>query len=846
VRTRVLKAVVALALAVGSVTAVVPSQRAGAAGALSLSWSTTVHVGSGSGPASTVSAQPLGGATVADLFGDARKQVVVGFMDGSVSVLDGTTGAELPGWPQYTGGAMHTNPSVADLNNDGREEVVAASEAGRVYVWNADGSLAPGWPQHSNPPGHTNPGFFGGVAIGDLFGDGNKELVAASWDQHLYAWNKDGGLLPGFPIHVWDTAFDTPALVDLEHRGQLDIVIGFDSTGPPYDPYPQGGEMWAFRPTGCVANAYANQSGCALAGWPRTFDQVPWASPAAVDLLNNGSTDIIDGTGFNFNAPAGQYVNAWTAGGAALAGWPQATAGRNMASPAVGDLFGNGQREVVEASSPSGSPCVLYAWNGNGNTLAGWPITLSANGFFCYPTIAPISSNANGVWIIDGATLKGFNNAGQLAWSAGGLDWGGFAAPAIADLGTGQLSAVTVDQTTQSSFNSWTVRAFAIPGTTKMLTGAWPTFHGNSQLTGTILPSATMSALSPTQSTTGISVNWTLDANSVPASGYTLWVKDQGSGGWAPYGRSTSTSLPFDGYPGHTYSFAIQAGAAEPSFAAGAVSTTFSGSATWSTPFKEMYAVDGHGLLHPGSSAPIANANSWPTWDIVRGVAISTGGLGGYLLDGYGGVHSFGNAPSVTVTTYWSGWDIARGLVLRADGHSGYVLDGWGGLHPFGTSGDIAPSVNSSAYWQGWDIARDVQLRGDGQSGYVLDGWGGLHAFGVTGDMAPNVQTSGWWQGWDIAHRFALDSAGNGGYVLDGFGGLHGFGTPGNAPPTASQTTGYWPGWDIAHGIVFIPGSATQGYVADGWGGMHPFGGAPAASAPNATPGGIIKQLSIA
>jgi hypothetical protein len=822
--------------------ALLPSQRVSAAGTLSQTWSTTVHVGAGSSSPSTVSGEPLGGATVADLFGDGRKQVVVGFMDGSVSVLDGTTGAELPGWPRFTGGAMHTNPSVADLNNDGREEVVATSEAGRVYVWNGDGSLASGWPQHSLPPPNTPPGFFGGVAVGDLFGDGNKELVAAGWDQHLYAWNKDGSMVAGFPIHVWDTAFDTPALVDLEHRGQLDIVVGFDSTGPPYDPYPQGGEMWAFRPTGCVANAYANKSGCALPGWPRTFDQVPWASPAAVDLLNNGSADIIAGTGFNFPAPAGQYVNAWTGGGATLSGWPQATGGRNMASPAVGDLFGNGQREVVNASSNG----LLYAWGSGGSTLVGWPVNLNQSGVLANPTIGPISNSANGVWIISGATLKAFNSSGQLALSAAGLDWGGFAAPAIADLGSGQLSVVTVDQTVQSAFNSWTVRAFAIPGTTKMLPGSWPTFHGNSQLTGTILPSATMAALPSTENSTAITPAWALDAGSPPADSYTLWVKDQAAGGWAPYGRTASTSMQFFGYPGHSYSFAIQAGAAEPSLAAGVVSTTFSASAAWSTPFKEMYAVDGHGLLHPGSSAPMTNANLWPGWDIVRGVALSPSGLGGYLLDGFGGVHPFGNAPPVNATAYWSGWDIARGLVLRADGHSGYVLDGFGGLHPFGITGATPPDLTVTGYWRGWDIARDVQLRADGQSGYVLDGWGAVHGFGVSGDMAPAVQVSAWWQGWDIAHRFALDAAGNGGYVLDGFGGLHPFGTPGNLPSASSQLTAYWSGWDIARGVAFTPGSNTNGYVVDGWGGMHPFGGAPPVSTPNYTPGGIVKQLAVA
>jgi hypothetical protein len=835
----VLKTLVALALGAATVAAVVPSTHAAAAGALSQSWSTTVHVGPGSGPASTVSAEPLGGATIADLFADGRKQVVVGFMDGSVSVLDGVTGAELPGWPQYTGGAMHTNPSVADLNNDGREEVVATSEAGRVYVWNGDGSLAPGWPQHSNPPPHTSAGFFGGVAVGDLFGDGNKELVAASWDQHLYAWNKQGAMLPGFPIQVWDTAFDTPTLVDLEHRGQLDIVVGFDSTGPPYDPYQRGGEVWAFRPTGCVAS-YANTSRCVIPGWPQTFDQVPWSSPAAADLANNGSMDIIEGTGFNFAAPAGQYMNVWNGAGARLGGWPQATGGRNMASPAVGDLLGNGQREVVQASSDG----LVYAWNAAGSAMAGWPVNLNQSGLLANPTIGPVSATANGVWIINGGTLKGFNSAGQLVWTAGGLDWGGFGAPAIGDLGGAQLSVVTVDQTTSSSFNSWTVRAFAIPGTTRMVGGAWPTFHGNGQLTGTILPSATLSAMPATQSTTTMTVSWTLDANSVPAGQYTLWTKD-GGGGWAPYGRTGSTSMPFYGYPGHTYSFAIQAGAAEPSFSTGVASTSFTASATWSTSFKEMYAADGHGLLHGGSSAPMANTNSWPSWDIVRGIALAPGGLGGYLLDGFGGLHPIGNAPAVNGTGYWPGWDIARGLVLRADGHSGYVLDGWGTLHPFGTSGDMPPNVNLTGYWQGWDIARDVQLRGDGQSGYVLDGWGGVHAFGVTNDMAPEVQSSGWWQGWDIAHRFVLDAAGSGGYVLDGFGGLHPFGTSGNLPPTATQGA-YWSGWDIARGVALVPGSSTQGYVVDGWGGMHPFGGAAPVSTPNVIAGGIVKQLSIA
>ena len=213
----------------------------------------------------------------------------------------------------------------------------------------------------------------------------------------------------------------------------------------------------------------------------------------------------------------------------------------------------------------------------------------------------------------------------------------------------------------------------------------------------------------------------------------------------------------------------------------------------------------------------------WPGWKIARDSVALSDGTGGYVLDGWGGVHPYGSAVPVTTTAYWSGWDIARAIALRPDGHSGYVLDGWGGLHPFGG----APGIAVSAYWSGWDIARDVVLRPDGVSGYVLDGWGGLHPFGG----APPLGTSAYWQGWDIAHRFALASDGASGYVLDGYGGVHPFGSAPGMPVGA-----YWNGWDIARDIELLPNS-TGGYVLDGWGGLHPFGGAPAVAGGGYTAG---------
>lgn len=214
-------------------------------------------------------------------------------------------------------------------------------------------------------------------------------------------------------------------------------------------------------------------------------------------------------------------------------------------------------------------------------------------------------------------------------------------------------------------------------------------------------------------------------------------------------------------------------------------------------------------LLLPGAAADAAPAQDVPA--VVPD--------GGYVLDGFGGLHPFGGAPAVAPGSYWQGWDIARAVVTRPDGRSGYVVDGWGGLHAFGG----APRVAPTGYWRSWDIVRGLALRPDGRSGYVLDGWGALHPFGG----APAVTVASYWSGWDVARGVALDAcdaSGTSGWVLDAYGGLHAFG---GAP---ARTAWYLPGVDLARGITsWCEGGASAGYVVDGWGRLHPFGAAPIA-----------------
>lgn len=248
--------------------------------------------------------------------------------------------------------------------------------------------------------------------------------------------------------------------------------------------------------------------------------------------------------------------------------------------------------------------------------------------------------------------------------------------------------------------------------------------------------------------------------------------------------------------------------------------------------------MDGYGGLHPygNGTADTAGASYWPGWTIARGEAEIPGGSGGYTLDGWGGLHPFGSAPAVTGTGHWQGWDIARGIVLNpcdATGHSGYVLDGLGGVHQFGAG---APAVTVTGYWPNWDIAKGLAVNPCAAgvvTGYVLDGLGGVHGFSGGGPIATPATTA-YWPSWVIARGIAVSGTGQG-YVLDGLGGLHPFGGAAGISGSA-----YWPNWDIGRGITY-DNRLGGGYVLDGWGALHPFG-----NAPPATPSGFWPGWDIA
>jgi hypothetical protein len=246
--------------------------------------------------------------------------------------------------------------------------------------------------------------------------------------------------------------------------------------------------------------------------------------------------------------------------------------------------------------------------------------------------------------------------------------------------------------------------------------------------------------------------------------------------------------------------------------------------------------------------------------------AQATIGSDGVMVDGFGGIHAFTYQNgtkvinSVQPSHTWPGWDIVRGIALRAPNSNtcapfgGYVLDGFGGLHPFGINGAGAPArPTNAAYWPGWDIARDVALvptnpRNPDSApagGFVLDGYGGLHYFQISAGK-PAITGAPYWPNFDIARGIIIltDSSGyHGGFIVDAWGGLHSFKINGTSPPAVVPPYAYFPGRAIEQGGSAVPGSSAQlggAFTLDGFGGLHAFkigsGPAPAYAATKGAP----------
>ncbi|MBI5483798.1 MAG: S8 family serine peptidase, partial [Deltaproteobacteria bacterium] len=353
---------------------------------------------------------------IADLDGDGKDEIIVA--DGHnlyVYFPDGTSKAIiLPG--------CVTSPVVADLDGDGRKEIIVSvggyyTSSNSIYAFHSDLTPVTGFPAGAYPTTNGGPGQVSSPVVADFNNDGQVKIAIITHPNNLKDPNykksvvimvdSQGSMVPGWPqIFENDDSSLTidapPAVGDIDLDGKKELVFAT-----------KDGFARIFRSDGTL-----------IAEWQ--FEQSPrivW-SPVLADVDGDGILDIV----IKYNSAALQdVITVLNRNGTPLPGWPKKYANRSWTpnGPIATDIDGDGRPEIVFVSSDGGWSDVLQVLRGDGTSLPGWPIEMAVNyeGVLTpregsYPSVADIDGDGKPEIVV--AIENSSTNGKLLAYSSSG------------------------------------------------------------------------------------------------------------------------------------------------------------------------------------------------------------------------------------------------------------------------------------------------------------------------------------------------------------------------------------------------------------------------------------------